>query len=59
MKSYGGGGGTAPPLLTSALDGGEWSGTRPCRFTFGEVPPVPVGWEAGWAPEPVWTLLKR
>jgi hypothetical protein len=19
-------------------------------------PPVPIGWEAGWTPEPVWTL---
>jgi hypothetical protein len=26
-------GGVAPPLLTSALDGGEWSASRPGRFT--------------------------
>jgi hypothetical protein len=26
----------APPFLTSALDGGEWSASRPCRFTPGE-----------------------
>jgi hypothetical protein len=25
------------------------------RFTLGEGPPVPIGQEAGWAPEPVWT----
>jgi hypothetical protein len=25
------------------------------RFTPGERTPVPIGKEAGWAPEPVWT----
>jgi hypothetical protein len=25
------------------------------RFTPRKVPPVPIGQEAGWAPEPVWT----
>jgi hypothetical protein len=24
---------TVPPFLTSAQDGGEWSASRPCRFT--------------------------
>jgi hypothetical protein len=28
--------------------------TRP-RFAPGKGPPVPIGQEAGWAPEPVWT----
>jgi hypothetical protein len=28
-----GSGGIAPPFLTSALDGGGWSASRPCRFT--------------------------
>jgi hypothetical protein len=38
--------------LTSALDGGEWSASRPGRA----LPlSVPIGSEAGWAPEPVWT----
>jgi hypothetical protein len=32
MKSEG----TAPPFLTSALDGGEWSASGPCRFTPGK-----------------------
>jgi hypothetical protein len=32
-------------IFTSALDGGE--------------PPAPIGYEAGWAPEPVWTLWIR
>jgi hypothetical protein len=40
----------------STLDGGEWSASRPGRaFTPGEGSPVPIGQEAGWAPEPVWT----
>jgi hypothetical protein len=38
MKTYGGGG-VAPPFLTSALDGSEWSASRPCRFTPGERAP--------------------
>jgi hypothetical protein len=46
-----GSGGIALPILTSALDGGEWSASRPGRFT-----PVPIGQEVGWAPEPVGTL---
>jgi hypothetical protein len=42
--------------LTSALDGGEWSASRPGRtLPPGKEPPVPIGQEAGWAPEPVWT----
>jgi hypothetical protein len=41
--------------LTSALDGGEWSASRPGRaLAPGKGPPVPIGQEAGWAPEPVW-----
>jgi hypothetical protein len=36
-----------PPLLTSALDGGEWPASSPCRFNTGEI--------AEWASEPVWT----
>jgi hypothetical protein len=38
---------------TSALDGGDWSASRPGRtLAGGKVPPVQ---EAGWTPEPVWT----
>jgi hypothetical protein len=33
MKSRG----IATVLLTSALDGGEWSASRPCRFTSWET----------------------
>jgi hypothetical protein len=43
-------------FTTSALDGGEWSASRPDRaLPPGKGPPVPTGEEAGWAPEPVWT----
>jgi hypothetical protein len=40
----------------SALNGGEWSASRPSRALAQEKgPPVPTVQEAGWAPEPVWT----
>jgi hypothetical protein len=43
-------------FLTSALDGGEWSASRPGRDLLpGKGPPVPIGQEAGWVPKPVWT----
>jgi hypothetical protein len=43
-------------FLTSALEGGEWSASRPGRaLPPGKEPPVPTVQEAGWAPEPVWT----
>jgi hypothetical protein len=42
-------------FLTSALDGGEWSASRPGRaLPPGKGPPVPIVQEAGWAPELVW-----
>jgi hypothetical protein len=41
---------------TSALDGGDWSASRPGRALAPEKdPPVPIVQGAGWAPEPVWT----
>jgi hypothetical protein len=40
-------------FTTSALDGGEWSASRPGRaLSPGKEPPVPIVQEAGWAPEP-------
>jgi hypothetical protein len=42
-------------FLTSALAGGEWSASRPGRFTPGERAPGTLGYEVGWTPEPVWT----
>jgi hypothetical protein len=56
MKALGGIGCIAPTHSTSALDGGEWSASRPGRaLAPGKRPPVPIVQEAGWAPEPVWT----
>jgi hypothetical protein len=57
MKRPGGRGGySSYSFLTSALDGGEWSASRPGRALAPEKGPlVPIVQEAGWAPEPVWT----
>jgi hypothetical protein len=39
-------------FLTPALEGGEWSASRPGRaLTPGKEPPVPTVQEAGWAPD--------
>jgi hypothetical protein len=46
MKSCGSGG-IAPTFFTSALDGGEWSASRPCRFTPGARAPG-THWIGGW-----------
>jgi hypothetical protein len=57
-----GSGGLAPPLLTSTADGGEWSDSRPGRFTPGErasgIHSI-GGWGGGGVAEPVWTLWSR
>jgi hypothetical protein len=43
-------------FTNSALDGGEWSASRPGLALFPRKgPPVPIVQEAGWAPESVWT----
>jgi hypothetical protein len=43
-------------FITSALDGGEWSVSCPGRaLPPGKGPPVPIGQEADWAPELVWS----
>jgi hypothetical protein len=34
-----GSGDIAPPFVTSELDGGEWSASRLCLFTPGEIAP--------------------
>jgi hypothetical protein len=41
-------------FTTWALNGGEWSRSGHA-LPPGKGPPVPIGQEAGWAPEPVWT----
>jgi hypothetical protein len=45
--------------LTTALGGGEWPASRTGRFTPVKEPLVPIGYEARWAPEPVWTRCWR
>jgi hypothetical protein len=45
-------GGTIPPFFTSAL------GVSDQFHAPAALPPVPIAQEAGWAPEPVWTLWR-
>jgi hypothetical protein len=45
-------------FLTSVLDGGELSRSHSDRFAPGEGDYVHIRYEAGWAPEPVWTLWR-
>jgi hypothetical protein len=59
MKVYGGVDAQIHVFLTSALVGGKWSASRPCRLTPEEKYPVTTGYEAGWAPEPVWTKWRK
>jgi hypothetical protein len=42
-----GSGGEAPPFFTAALAGDEWSASRPCRLTSGEIP-AGTHWMEGW-----------
>jgi hypothetical protein len=58
MEAHGGRGGiySSYSYFTSALDGGECSVSCPSHtLPPGKEPPVPIGYKAGWAPEPVWT----
>jgi hypothetical protein len=59
MKAYGGVHIQIQIFLTSALLGGEWSASRPGRFTAGKEPPVPTGEEVGWTSEPAWTTWRK
>jgi hypothetical protein len=47
MKEYGGLDVFLHIFLTSTLVGGEWSPSRPCRFTPGEKAPR-THWIGGW-----------
>jgi hypothetical protein len=40
--------GIAPVFLSSELDGGDWSTTRPGRYTHRERPPPGTNSIAGW-----------
>jgi hypothetical protein len=59
METYGRSGGIASTFLTSALDGGEWSGSLPGRFIPREIARGTY-WIGGWVwSEPAWTLPRR
>jgi hypothetical protein len=47
MKTYWGVEVEVHIFLTSALDGGQWSASRPGRFTLGERAPG-THWVGGW-----------
>jgi hypothetical protein len=47
MKAYGGVDIEIHIFLTSALDGGEWSASRPCRFT-SRKGAFDTQWIGGW-----------
>jgi hypothetical protein len=56
MEAYGERRYSSYSFTTSALDGGEWSASRPGRaLPPGKGPPVPIVQESGWVPETVWT----
>jgi hypothetical protein len=52
-------GGMAPLFLTSALDVGEWSDSRPGRFTRKKSRPYPLDMRLSGLKELVWTLWRR
>jgi hypothetical protein len=55
VEALWGKGSSSYSFLTLALDGSEWSASRPSRaLPPGKGPPVPTVQEAGWAPQPVW-----
>jgi hypothetical protein len=43
-------------VRTSALDEGEWSNSCSGGFPTGKALSAPFEYEAGWAPQPVWTF---
>jgi hypothetical protein len=57
MKAYGVVDVQIQICLNSALAGGEWSASRPCRFTPRKDPRYPL--DRRLAPEPVWTPWRR
>jgi hypothetical protein len=60
MEAQGEGRNSSYTFTTSALDGGEWSASRPGRvLPPGKGLPVPIVQEAGWDPEPAWTEILK
>jgi hypothetical protein len=56
MEAVGGRGGIAYSFSTSALDGVSGQRYVPAAlYPRGNEPPVPIGQQSGWGPEPVWT----
>jgi hypothetical protein len=53
------GAGIAPSFMTSAVDGIQWSASRPSLLPLEKHPLVLNGQEAGWVPECVSTLWSR
>jgi hypothetical protein len=52
MEALGGEEYSSYSFTTSALDGGEWSASRPGRsLPPAKEPPIPIVQEAGWAPD--------
>jgi hypothetical protein len=45
--------------LTSALVAGEWSASRPGLFIPNKEFPLPIGWGAAWATQPIWTSRRE
>jgi len=40
-------------------EGGEWSASRPGRFTLNEKASVPTTHDLSWSPHKLWTLFRR
>jgi hypothetical protein len=56
MKNYGGVGVQLQAFLTSALDRGEWSISRPVTLIQRKISPVPIAQKVDWNSRPAWTL---
>jgi hypothetical protein len=59
MKTFGELDAQVHVVLTSALVEVDWPASRPSGFTPGVKSPIPIGQEAAWAPEPVWTIWRN
>jgi hypothetical protein len=46
-------------FISAALHGAEWSASLPGRFTPGKLPRLPIGYDDGWASDPVLALWRR